>query len=1610
MKMIRCLICWLTCLVIILFCSTSLAINPDYGLPWTEFIPLELSSGLLRIADYVNMNGGYYNLHLDSKEKGETPLETYNVPNQYLYCIGHRNRIQPDDEMGTAVYGVKYKLEIDGQNANVYVRKSMGTSGITEFYGPWPYKNEIFQKIAYILSKNKGYGSYHGNSGNDTGYTTEQLLIYEYINTFFNGIEDLKSFEESAYGIKDYNWVDPDNSWYSSNSNGWATYADNVNDARLEKENVDKAGSTINVQNALGNYTARYIRTEGDYNLIGPYRIIFSGDIQSINVYNDSTDISGIKFSDGTNEIERNQISSNSDFYIKVPKSIEKVTKVSIKFDDLKKYKATIYLLSGCVVTSDGNNIDHFFDGTETQNLLYGKGEEILEPASLEILSNIEVYGGLRIIKRSSVTGTPISGAIFNITGPSYPDGAWVDMRETTSWSSNELRPGEYTIEEIQAPPGYNLALQTNKVKANVVQAGVGASDNVVTFDNTPYGNLQIQKVDAVTGSSTVPIVQKGVVFKIYYLEGNTKKYIGKNFVTGTSTTTATMDFTEDENQAKEFVTGEDGKTEALINIPIKKYYAKEISLTEELLNYYNVKVDPDQISLQMDDDGQIDEDNIVKIANTQEYISLSGYIWLDKHNPNKEITRNNLYQDYEQRDEHGVPIDRFDVAYNGMKVVLKDGQGNIMGETTSGELGIYPYINGGEYRFTRVPIDKLGGLYVEFTYDGLIYQSVELISQGLTHEQYMNKNNGSKATDEKEREGLDANSKNVVNNGPAGLHRQSVAIQNEQGIRQYTATYDSTNVEDEDLTNNYVTLLGGGTSCNVNASTKETYNIEKHYEEGQTLEIKYVNLGIYEKPQADFSLTQDVESIKVGINGQWHVYNYATKDMSKDSSAWDIGVRFKDEKIGTYTRAIYQSDTKYINEKDKSKELEVYVNYKIALKNESTYIGEVNTIQNYYDKRYDVNAIGSRINEQGDLEKGTGYKDMSYTEGNGIVNEKYKTVTINANRSIVIGARESKEIYIQYKMKKEGIEAALAEENTTGIEIKTEENEKTITVDRNKIDPQHLLYNIAEISSYTVYYNNENSGNIENLKTVAAVDKDSIPGNITPGKVSTYEDDTEAAPPVVLVKATEILGKRTLTGNVFEDLAETNGEGKESNGNGIYEPNKEKTISNVKVTLHEINQEKNGIEDKICNIKQEDNGTYKFEEYIPGEYIITFEWGDNEYRVQNYKGTIYKENRYNSNIGNPYWYKDKIEERNTDAIDDYNKRLEIDDQMARITDRTIYGTIDEAYKGGYTGEIITKMTSTTPKMEFGVEYKTEQTDGQKQNIFEVKNIDFGIIERPAQRLELRKRVSSVRLVLANQQEIVNIKIDEKGNVTGTQNYLTYMKPNGEKEYKGNVRIEMDKELIQGATIQIGYEFIYKNTSELDYMTRRYYLYGTKLTTDKVVTLKPSRIVDYLDKEIIYDKERNNANWEEITIEELKELNPIEEHKKVDYLKEKTILCSSEVGELKPTDTTKIEMNTSKYLGMQGIEVKNEADTVKIEKPTKEEPPTEENEPKLIIEQQIGKVVETFPASSTAESVTIVPSTGENRGYVIPIIVGMTGLIIMGVGIVVIKKKVLKDK
>lgn len=96
------------------------------------------------------------------------------------------------------------------------------------------------------------------------------------------------------------------------------------------------------------------------------------------------------------------------------------------------------------------------------------------------------------------------------------------------------------------------------------------------------------------------------------------------------------------------------------------------------------------------------------------------------------------------------------------------------------------------------------------------------------------------------------------------------------------------------------------------------------------------------------------------------------------------------------------------------------------------------------------------------------------------------------------------------------------------------------------------------------------------------------------------------------------------------------------------------------------------------------------------------------------------------------------------------------------------------------------------------------------------------------------------------------------------------MKPSATTDPKnGFVRVELDNELIQGSTLEVSYEIKATNESEVDYLSEDFYKYGK--VEGPVVTITPSAIIDYLDKDWAFDQDKNTA-WSVKTLEEAKGL------------------------------------------------------------------------------------------------------------------------------------------
>lgn len=1006
-------------------------------------------------------------------------------------------------------------------------------------------------------------------------------------------------------------------------------------------------------------------------------------------------------------------------------------------------------------------------------------------------------------------------------------------------------------------------------------------------------GNLKVIKVN----KDNIKIKLQGVGF--YVQNKDTKKWV--------KVENDTVSYTDKKEDATEFITDKNGEI-TIKNLVVGTYVAYETKNP----NYgYEIIKEGQEKSITVDKTAEL------QIPNKQKYIKLSGYVWVDKVF-SKQASRNDLYKDND--------YDSNDILLDGITVRLIDKTtGNVVKEAKTS--------NGGKYLFTDVLVDDLEKYYIEFEYDGLTYTNV------IPH---IDKDNGSKA----------AENSSVRDEFNKGFSVIEGSTESNKGITKDSAGNPKYDLNYNIDKNKHTSTLNNTGLYPITANTNETgYVIKDHFTPGQE-EIKYINLGLYEREQPDIALIKDLYNVNVAINGYNHIYEYANRFNNQDryGNGFNVGVKFGN-KYGnmSYTRAIYKADKEYTSS-DKSKELKVYVTYKISMKNESSNLQvQVNSIVDYYDSNYTLIKTGTGIDEKGNV---TG--DIS-NSGSQSYNDKYKKVIINTNSKIE--HNKSADVYVQFELNRDAV-------------LKILNNAEN-------------LDNVVEINSYSVF---DTDG-----KVYAGIDKDSNPGNAVPGEKITYEDDTDSAPGLKLEVADKV---REMTGKVFLDSTSNELKtGEVRQGDGMYTDG-EKGIKGVKVTLKE-NIENGNVYEKTTN----DKGDFKIEGYIPGDYTLTYTWGDKEYTVQNYKGTVYEKDRYDANVTNKEWYKTDVNTRYTDAIDNYNTRKKIDAEIAKVTNKT--------------ATTIKTMDSTTPTMGISVEYTTTTTAevaddikeerGDKFNCpdFKIENIDFGIVERARQDLALRKRVNTFKVTLANGQVIADITIDEKGNITGERNHVTYMGPSSSTG-NGFVKLELDNELIQGATVEVEYEIKVTNNSELDYVSEDFYKYGIKSGNE--VTITPTSIIDYLDKNWGFEDEKNKE-WTVKSLDEIKNIVAKEVYENEDStIADKTILHTESLKDekLKPTESAKVNLNVSKVLSNSDeISLDNESEITEL---------TKDGGSRLISTpgNYIPGQEETKESDeSIAETVIVTPSTGANLEFIVPIMIGVISLVILGVGVVIIKKKTL---
>lgn len=467
-----------------------------------------------------------------------------------------------------------------------------------------------------------------------------------------------------------------------------------------------------------------------------------------------------------------------------------------------------------------------------------------------------------------------------------------------------------------------------------------------------------------------------------------------------------------------------------------------------------------------------------------------------------------------------------------------------------------------------------------------------------------------------------------------------------------------------------------------------------------------YINLGLWKRHEFDMALMKDVYKAAVKINGKTHVSDYAQRNVREEAgqntasgqdnnSSWDINVRLEQgyyDNPATYNREVRSSDYEYDNEalNHPGQELEVYITYVITVRNQSQSIeGVITEIVDYYDEDYILKpnlswimyGFGTPddaayeemmeqdqdiINDNGNFLAGSlgddaGASDTSIYSSTGSLSG-YKTAYITGLSGHQLQSGEMASIYLTFQV------------------------DRGENGDRLKI--QNTKDNIAEINGYQTYYRDgtslpngvsKGSGDVAGL-----VDRDSNPGNVDEDLAGVnleagnyehyFEDDTDRAPGLSITLNETA---RQANGVVWEDDRTVDVDGAMI-GNGIRD-NGEIGIAGLTVQLVE-KREDDGQQSEYVWFETQTgaDGTYTFSNYIPGDYVIRFKYGDTDATAMTSSNGGSNATSYNGQDFKSTLYQYQIDESGNRSGLPQNAATDLDGRYAGYTD---YATQNERNK-----------------------------------------------------------------------------------------------------------------------------------------------------------------------------------------------------------------------------------------------------------------------------------------------------------------------------------------
>ena len=804
-------------------------------------------------------------------------------------------------------------------------------------------------------------------------------------------------------------------------------------------------------------------------------------------------------------------------------------------------------------------------------------------------------------------------------------------------------------------------------------------------------------------------------------------------------------------------------------------------------------------------------------------------------------------------------------------------------------------------------------------------------------------------------------------------------------------------------------------------------------YYDDETFKVSNINLGLLEQYDADYSVDENLAYIKVKMKGYTYTYKYGDAPASDSKYVPTVN---EQNSAKTFTGKIYPTDIAY-NVAEKTDELKVYVVYSIDVKNlETMYVDNIYSEQRLYldslVNRYDTNRYELCTNENQedksdfalwkDNGNGTASYDINHEDSvyrNGIEKGKY-----DENGEFVPAVKTS---YIQFKITNSALQKIL---------------EKSLSYEDIENAPT-----VATATGYHEYLRTDNAW-VHNDEVRAF--KGAKGTNIYP----TYNDaqkkyyvhktiskDRSSADLYLKLQLGE---PRKVSGTVFEDTRTTESEADSTNlGNGTLDANENNRAQDVtvellnkdKTTVSKLYKEKDGKvvynadgtlpDAKVTTTR---GGTYEFEGVVPGYYYIRFTYGDGTQKMMP-AGTDIKSNDYRSTIINTdpngagdtiknametdastlqgidptnqteeqrkllEWYKYLNNSNYSTATDDLNQRAVVENYEYRddgkVYDKTTgneitnYPTLINAY---------TPMSSIS--IENDVNTSTDAGDAHNPNY---DGFNFGIITQPDTQIDVLKQITNIKYTTQTGTTLVSANpTDRSANYVTALDNLT----GGSQQ----VKIELEKDLMYGSSLETTYQIEVENNSVKDYIEEdsnqygTYYKYGKVESSARLKTVTVNEIVDELDDKYDFNTEGSG----ECTTTIKKSSSGSTENGKVKIEK---ITKTNDDGSTE--ETNNLSMTGWSSLATQDKETLSyKVSSLLSEK----EDPTYQNKAKItkISVEKLSTLKSNFNWNQAKSEtvITITPPTGKDRR---PIywIAGTIALIVLGAGFVFIKKKVL---